>query len=241
MFQRHWFLALAAPLLIVFPISAQQTTDGRNVPVAAVNVSTWFSVVTIPAIPGAPFSATTMMDNTQTLPDGTTVTTKTMTTIARDSRGRTHNENRYYLAPSDNGQGRVRDITIFDPATRVRTTLTRATLQATFTTLPAPRPRTALPATRPGIPREDLGVATIDGLEVHGFRQSSTIPTGAAGNDRPITITDEYWYSDELHMNITLKHTDPRQGTQFVVLTQLSRSEPDEKMFEIPAEYKTLQ
>jgi hypothetical protein len=39
-------------------------------------------------------------------------------------------------------------------------------------------------------------------------------------------------------MNITLKHTDPRHGTQFVTLTQLSRDEPDAKMFEVPAEYK---
>src|SRR5271165_1958358 len=140
MFRQTWFRAWAALLVLAATTSAQQTADGQRVPVASASVSTWFSVVNIPAIPNAPFSATTVMDNTQTLADGTTVTTKTMTTIARDSKGRTHNENRYYLAPSDNGQGRVRDITIFDPATRVRTTLTRATLQATFTTLPAPRP-----------------------------------------------------------------------------------------------------
>jgi hypothetical protein len=38
-------------------------------------------------------------------------------------------------------------------------------------------------------------------------------------------------------MNITLKHTDPRHGTQVVTLTQLRLEEPDPKMFEIPAEY----
>ena len=98
MFRQTWFHAWAALLLIAATTSAQQTTDGQNVPIASVGVSTWFSVVNIPAIPDVPFSATTMMDNTQTLADGTTVTTKTMTLIARDSKGRTHNENRYIIS-----------------------------------------------------------------------------------------------------------------------------------------------
>lgn len=237
MHSRTWFCACAVVLLAAAGTPAQQTADDQNVPAASVGVSTWFSVVHIPAIPDAPFSATTMMDNTQTLADGTTVTTKTMTTIARDSKGRTHNENRYDLSPSDNGQGRIRDITIFDPTTRVKTTLTPDAMQATVIAMPAAQPQPASRAIRPEIQREDLGMNTIDGLTVHGFRQSRTIPEGADGNDRPITITDEYWYSDELHMNITLKHTDPRHGTQFVTLTELSREEPDGKMFEIPAGY----
>lgn len=241
MFRQTWFHAWGAwtaLLLIAATTSAQQTTDGQNVPMASVGVSTWFSVVNIPPIPNAPFSATTVMDNTQTLADGTTVTTKTMTTIARDSKGRTHNENRYYLRPSEGGRGRIRDITIFDPTTRIKTTLTPATLQAVVSTLPPQQLRPASRAIPPGLQREDLGLSSIGGLTVHGFRQSRTIPEGADGNDRPITITDEYWYSDELHMNITLKHTDPQHGTQFVTLTQLSRDEPDEKMFEVPADYK---
>jgi hypothetical protein len=100
-----------------------QANEGPNVPFPSVGVSTWFSVVNIRSIPKAPFSATTEMETTHVLADGTTVNTATMTTIARDSRGRTHNENRYYLLPRDKGQGRIRDITIFDPTTHSRTTL----------------------------------------------------------------------------------------------------------------------
>jgi hypothetical protein len=58
------------------------------------------------------------------------------------------------------------------------------------------------------------------------------------GNDRPFTVSGEYWYSEELQMNIILKHTDPQHGTQVVRLTKLNRAEPDETMFEIPAQYK---
>jgi hypothetical protein len=237
MLRQTCFHACASFLLIAANASAQQTTDDQD-HTAAVGLSMWFHLVNIPAIPNAPFSATTVMDNTQTLADGTTVTTKTMTTIARDSKGRTHNENRHYLRPSDNGEGRIRDITIFDPTACIKTTLTPATLQATVSVLPPIQPHSASQASQPAIPREDLGSSSIDGLPVHGFRQSRTIPEGADGNERPITITDEYWYSDELHMKITLKHTDPRHGTQFVALTQISREEPDEKLFEVPAKYK---
>ena len=238
MFRNAAFHIWAAVLLFAPAMSAQQTSDVQNVPVGAVGISTWFSVVSIPPVPHAPFSATTLMDNIQPQPDGTTVTTRTMTTIARDSEGRTHNENRYYLTPSDNGQGRIRDITIFDPTTRVRTTLIPDTLQAIVVTLLPRQPGPMSLPIRPVIQREDLGVSSIDGLVVHGFRQSRTVPEGTAGNDPPITITDEYWYSDELHMNITLKRTDPQHGTQFVTLTQVSRGEPDEKMFKVPAEYE---
>jgi TonB family protein len=236
MFRRIYFHAAWLAFLLVAPMaSAQEATERQNAP--SVGISEWISIVNIPAIPNAPFSATTMMDNIHTLADGTSVTTKTMTTVARDSKGRTHNENRYYLRPSDNGEGRIRDITIFDPNTRTRMTLNPATQQATVVVLPTPQRPSGSPAIRPEVQREDLGLSSIDGLTVHGFRRSRSIPEGEDGNDRSINVTDEYWYSDELHMNITVKHTDPRHGTQFVSLTQLKRDEPDPKMFEIPSGY----
>jgi TonB family protein len=237
MLRQTYFHAMVGVILAAAAAHAQQTTQGQKVPFTSVGISEWISIVHIRAIPNAPFSATTMMDNVRTLADGTTVTTKTMTTIARDSRGRTHNENRYYLRPSDNGEGRIRDITIFDPEARTRTTLIPATMQATVVVIPPPQQRTTLPDQRFEPPRDDLGESSIDGLSVHGFRQSRTIPAGEDGNDRAIVISDEYWYSEELQMNIAVKHTDPRHGTQSVILTQLKREEPDPKMFEIPPGY----
>ena len=228
--------------LAVTLAQAQQTGVYQNAPVPQVGISEWISIVSIPAVPNAPFSATTMMDNSHTLEDGTVVTTKTMTTIARDSKGSTHNENRYSLRPSDNGVGRIRDITIYDPETRTRTTLTPANQEVTAFTLPPPMPRNptgSQTVVRPPEPeREDLGISVIEGVSVHGYRSSRTIPEGVEGNDRPITITDDYWHSDELDMNISVKHSDPRHGTQVVVLTQLSREEPDPKMFEVPPNYR---
>jgi TonB family protein len=227
----HHAPAAVLTVLLIAPLALSQE------PTPAVGISEWISIVNIPAIPNAPFSATTMMDNIHRLPDGTNVTTKTMTTIARDSSGRTHNENRYYLRPADKGEGRIRDITIFDPTTRTKTTLTPANQKAVVVTLPPPMQRSGSPKTVRPSDREDLGFSTLEGQNVHGYRRSRTIPAGADGNDQPITITDEYWYSEDLHMNLSLKHIDPRHGTQVVVLTQLLRDEPDPKMFEIPPGY----
>ncbi len=213
--------------------------------ITPVGVSQWVSIVSIPSVPNVPFSATTMMENTQTAADGSTVTSKVMTTIARDSVGRTHNENRYTLRDSDNGVGRIRDITIYDPVKRTRTTLLPASHQARVVSLP-PRRTTpsAVPAAGvqqtanpPNVQREDLGMSSIDGMSVHGTRRTRTILEGQEGNDHAIAVTDEYWYSEDLHMNVTVKHTDPRHGTQIVTLTQVNRGEPDPAMFEIPSGY----
>ena len=162
------------------------------------------------------------------------MTRHTATTIARDSKGRTHNENRYWVDPSSSGPARIRDITIVDPVAQTRTTLTPETLQAGVRHLPNQRQSDI---TSPDPEREELGVSTIDGLTVRAFRQTKTIPAGAQGRDEPLTITDEYWYSDDLQMNVRIKHTDLRHGMQILTVTELTREEPDPKLFEVPPEY----
>ena len=63
-----------------------------------------------------------------------------------------------------------------------------------------------------------------------------TIP--AQDNGKPIVVTDEYWYSDDLRINLMIKHNDPRTGSATLTVTQVERTEPDRAMFEIPANYK---
>ena len=50
--------------------------------------------ITIPAIPGAPFSAIAVIESEQDWSDGWTEVYRTINIIARDSKGRTHNESR---------------------------------------------------------------------------------------------------------------------------------------------------
>lgn len=84
---------------------------------------------------------------------------------------------------------------------------------------------------------EDLGTQVIEGVNVKGKRETRTIPAGKIGNDRPIQIVSETWYSDELQMVIQSKHSDPRVGESNYTLTNISRNEPDPSLFQIPAGY----
>jgi hypothetical protein len=53
-------------------------------------------------------------------------------------------------------------------------------------------------------------------------------------------ITDEYWYSEQLHINLLAKHSDPRTGQLTVTVTQLNPNEPALELFEVPPGYKVV-
>jgi len=85
---------------------------------------------------------------------------------------------------------------------------------------------------------ESLGKQTIEGIEAEGVRTTMTIPAGEIGNERPIEIISERWYSPELQTLVMTKHSDPRFGETVYHLTNISRSEPDASLFQVPADYK---
>jgi hypothetical protein len=96
--------------------------------------------------------------------------------------------------------------------------------------------RSGAPAERQ-VQREDLGDNLIEGVNAHGTRETSTIPAGAAGNDRPLTTTSERWYSPELQLEVKSVYNDPRMGQTTHTLTAISRAEPDASLFKPPADY----
>ena len=85
--------------------------------------------------------------------------------------------------------------------------------------------------------KEDLGKQTIEGVEAQGTRVTITIPAGEIGNERPIEIVNERWYSPELQMDVMTRHNDPRSGETTYRLTNINRSEPAKSLFEVPADY----
>jgi hypothetical protein len=87
---------------------------------------------------------------------------------------------------------------------------------------------------------ESLGTRDIEGVQAEGTRSITTIPAGAIGNERPIEIVYERWYSKELQLMVYSRHTDPRFGEQIYRLTNISRSEPDRSLFAPPADYKIV-
>ncbi len=84
---------------------------------------------------------------------------------------------------------------------------------------------------------ESLGTQTIEGVTAEGRREILTIPAGEIGNTLPIEVVDETWYSPELQITVMTRHRDPRSGENTYRLTNISRSEPDRSLFEVPADY----
>ena len=86
----------------------------------------------------------------------------------------------------------------------------------------------------------ELGTQVAEGLELRGTRETRTYPAGLYGNDRSFEVVDEFWYSPDLKVNVIVRHNDPRTGVQTVGLTEITRTEPDPKLFEVPSDYRKI-
>ena len=85
---------------------------------------------------------------------------------------------------------------------------------------------------------ESLGQQIIEGVTAEGTRTTATIETGEIGNDRPIQIVTERWYSRELETAVKMTHSDPRTGQETLQLTNISRVEPTPDLFQVPPGYQ---
>ena len=81
---------------------------------------------------------------------------------------------------------------------------------------------------------ESLGTQVIEGVPADGKRITETIPAGRIGNERPIDVINETWYSSDLQTVVMSKHSDPRTGDVVYTLTNISRAEPDPALFSVP-------
>ena len=85
-----------------------------------------------------------------------------------------------------------------------------------------------------------LGQQTIEGVSATGTRTTTEIPAGAIGNEQPIKIVSEQWFSPELQVLVLTKHSDPRTGETTYRLTGVVRAEQARSLFDLPPDY-TLQ
>ena len=107
--------------------------------------------------------------------------------------------------------------------------------------LPAPAtsgPTDARP--HPQMSRESLGTQNIEGIPADGTRMTTTYPEGFFGNDRPITAVSETWFSPELKMVVLSKISDPRTGESTTKLINISQTEPDPSLFQVPPDYSLV-
>jgi hypothetical protein len=85
--------------------------------------------------------------------------------------------------------------------------------------------------------RQELGEQAIEGVVARGSRTTTTIAAGAIGNDLPIRIVSEEWFSSELQVLVQTKHSDPRSGETTYTLSNIVRQEPVHSLFEVPPDY----
>ena len=91
--------------------------------------------------------------------------------------------------------------------------------------------------TKPEVKTEKLEARTFDGVTAEGTRTTTTIPAGEIGNEQPIQIVDERWYSPELQVVVMTRHSDPRSGETTYRLTNITRAEPAAALFQVPSDY----
>lgn len=199
-------------------------------------------------VPGAPFIGQVAVERTIVQPTGHVLTIHTTYGIDRDAQGRIRSEVTTFLLPNAPGTPTVMRVLIYDPQNRLSTWLFPSTQTFRVTPVRHP-PATDAPAgyaspsgsTQPpgdDANHQDLGTRTIAGLEVHGVRVTQNIPAAASGTGKDIVVTDEYWYSYDLKMNLSVTHSDPRTGSMTTTVTQINRTDPDPSLFAIPANYK---
>ena len=84
---------------------------------------------------------------------------------------------------------------------------------------------------------ESIGERRIEGLKVTGSRLEFTIDAGAVGNEQPITVRTDQWFSPDLGVVVSSTNNDPMIGETTYRLEQINRVEPDESLFVVPADY----
>jgi len=87
---------------------------------------------------------------------------------------------------------------------------------------------------------ENLGEEMILGFRTHGTRVITTLPQGEIGNDRPIDIVSEQWFSPDLDLVMRSAHHDPWGGDFTTTVTKISRSDQPGWLFQVPSQYKII-
>ena len=203
-------------------------------------------------VTGAPFSATAITETTQTLADGNHISRKTQSNIFRDSQGRVRREVTLLgLGPLAASGQPTSFVVIHDPVAGTNLVLHADTKTAENVGRPfagmkelmkdKTQPRHQEEIASGNLKEDDLGTQTISGVVAQGKRMTHTIPAGEIGNEKPITIVHESWYSNDLQMVVMSRHSDPWSGERTYTLTNIQRSEPAASLFAVPADYTVTQ
>jgi len=200
-------------------------------------------------VTGAPFTANISTHITHTLAGGNRINVSTSGTIARDSQGRTRRDVTLpAIGPWADAVNTPHAIFISDPVSRTFF-IVNTNRKVAHEVQPWNPAGEAGRMRQFGEGREDkknevttdLGTKTINGVSARGTRVTRTIPAGAIGNEKPIKIVTERWFSPDLQMNVLVKRSNPLVGETLFELTNIERREPDASLFKVPSNYTIRQ
>lgn len=214
-------------------------------------------------VKGAPFSAEAVTETTRTLSDGNRIVRSTTKKIYRDSEGRTRREESagsfgpWMIADEQRQRIFINDPVagthfVLDPKNRtagnawigmpsegaegnrhiVRINRSEQGMKTEVIDLNKKKESNGMDERT-----ESLGKQNVEGVEAEGTRTVNTIPAGAIGNERPIEIVSEQWYSPELQVVVKHRHFDPRMGESLYRLTNINRADQPAHLFQVPSDY----
>lgn len=206
-------------------------------------------------VKGAPFSASAATETTQTLQDGTSIHRSTTSALYRDSLGRSRSEVTLSGFGPLQASGKPHTmVSIADPVGGAHYVLDadhKVAHQMKVRGTPSPEQEQAFEQKMQArlqkeeasgaVKKESLGTQMINGVSAEGTRITRTIAAGQIGNNKPIQIAFERWYSPDLQVVVKSTRTDPRFGTTTYTLTNVQRAEPAAALFTVPSDYTVQQ
>lgn len=188
-------------------------------------------------VKNAPFSAEIVIENTRRLFDGSVATKQTKGAFYRDGAGRTRREQTlediggFSIGETQN----IVFINDFEAKTYYFIDLNRKTVR-----------RQPIGDIRPpnfdNEPKngktESLETKILEGVSVEGTRTTFEIPAGQIGNDKPILVVTEKWFSPDLQVTVMSRHVDPLSGEHIFRLVNIKKGEPSGDLFTVPNDFK---
>ena len=196
-------------------------------------------------ITGSPLSGDIVTSRDTTLADGNRIHNESTTKVYRDAQGRVRRDVGVDLATPATGNVKRSMVVISDPLAGKRYMLNPDNKTAREMPMHGPKHQgeehmkaMGGPGEPGPITKEQMGTKSVNGIQAEGVRVTRTIPAGAIGNDKPIEVVTERWYSTDLQIAVMTVHTDPMMGTVTTKLVNVTRGDPDASLFQVPSDYK---
>ena len=218
-------------------------------------------------VAGAPYSATGVTDSATTFVDGNRISRHETTRFFRDRQGRTRIEHTPPPPATHNPLPIPAIVLINDPVSgecyvldapqKIAHVLSHPTARGLVIHPPVAQSMPPARLLMPGFDLEygtafslaasyfapevgtqaALGEKAIDGIPVIGTRVKHHVRAGEYGNEQPIFITVENWFSPDLGVTLEDTQLSTIGGNVDYRLERITRSEPDATLFQVPPEY----